>query len=486
MTVQPLPRRQRNTGPAAGWFSRVFGGLLVIATGVLLGIQFTHPDKRVLAVMIALVVFGVAWRLEMISAIGVVVLTLPYPRTTVFGNTNLALILMLIVIWLLRVSQRQSSPLARTPVDAPIAGLLAAYVISFYNLASPAHLQPALTHMQLVIAGILLFYLITTNVRTEDDLRRLHGFQLFSLVTMCLVAVYELNHPGGALIPGWIEFRGTLGDEFNRHNVRVGGPFFDFELMAEFCAFSLLFVVFLLMRARSNTRRALLAGVLALNCFVLFTTVTRGAMVSLAAALGYMLWLTRRQHRFVPMTILLSMVAAAFVGMNFFVSEFTVSGDLMARLGATEMHGLVPDSRVGAWKDGWERFLLNPIFGHGPYYAPMIGTRTWFWPHNGYLFIANLVGIVGLAFYLWLTLRLWWISRPDVDRLNHPSYARAFQVITHLQLSLFLVDQIKIDFLRNQIYPFQVWLLFATVVVTNRIARHDTVAEAEASAEAST
>ena len=46
--------------------------------------------------------------LARIPGLGVLVMTLPYPRGTAFGNTNLALILILLVIWLLRVTQRQS------------------------------------------------------------------------------------------------------------------------------------------------------------------------------------------------------------------------------------------------------------------------------------------------------------------------------------------------------------------------------------------
>ena len=42
----------------------------------------------------------------------------------------------------------------------------------------------------------------------------------------------------------------------------------------------------------------------------------------------------------------------------------------------------------------------------------------------------------------------------------------------------------KIDFLRNQIYPFQVWMLFGTVVVAHRIAKEERASEAAANAAA--
>lgn len=45
--------------------------------------------------------------------------------------------------------------------------------------------------------------------------------------------------------------------------------------------------------------------------------------------------------------------------------------------------------------------------------------------------------------------------------------------MARLQLVLFLVDQVKIDFLRNGIYQFQVWLLFASIVVAHRLAAEE-------------
>src|SRR5258707_170359 len=88
-----------------GW---LVNGVAVIVGGVLLGQQYVHPNKRVLPVIVGVIVSGLAWRVGMVAGLGVLVLALPFPRGTVFGNTNLALILILLVIWLLRISQRQS------------------------------------------------------------------------------------------------------------------------------------------------------------------------------------------------------------------------------------------------------------------------------------------------------------------------------------------------------------------------------------------
>jgi O-antigen ligase len=450
-----------------------FGVLAIVATGILLGQQYLYPNKRTLAVVVAAILVGIAWRVDMLWGVGVVVLTVPYPRGTVFGNSNVALILVLLVIWLLRVTQSQSLGPRRTPVDLPVAGLLIAYIVSFYNVGPQPALGYALQNTQLMVAGMLMFYLIVSNVRTEAALKRFHLFQIVAVLSIMLLSVYELNHPGQDFIPGWISFRNTLGDEFNRKNVRVGGPFFDYELMAEFTAISLLLVVFVLARATTRTRQVMHGGLTLLTVFILFATVTRGAIMSLAAAVAYMLWIMRRRVRFVPLVIGASVVVALFLTMNLYVANYTRSGDLFERVLGSRFVGVVPENRLTTWTEGFERFLRHPIIGHGPHYEAMTGTRMWYWPHNGYLYVANLVGIVGLTFYLWLVGRLLWLSRPIVDSLRATSYASAFLIVGHVQLVLFLIDQMKIDFLRNEVYSFEVWIMLAGVTAAWLIQRDE-------------
>src|SRR6185503_8214444 len=86
-------RRLLGNGADGGtdWVSRGFGLILLIGVGVVLGINYLAPDKRMIAVMVATLIFGIAWRLDLVSAIGVLILALPYPRGTVSGGTNVAL-----------------------------------------------------------------------------------------------------------------------------------------------------------------------------------------------------------------------------------------------------------------------------------------------------------------------------------------------------------------------------------------------------------
>lgn len=470
MNAPSAPARALAAG-RLDWVGRVFGVLGVLALGLILGHQYVYPNKRVIPVLAALIVFGIAWRIDMIAGLGLLVVALPFPRGTVFGNTNLALILILLVIWLLRFTQGQSAAARRTPVDLPVAGLLIAYIVSFNNVTSAENLAQAFATFEILVGSMLMFYMIVSNLRRAEDLERIHIFQLISALTVFLLAVYEVGNPGAPFIRGWIQVGAIPRSELNLHGVRVGSSFNDFELLSEYCALTLLLVAFRLVRASSVTRKFFYGALGLLNSFVLFATVTRGAIISLTVGLLYLAFLLRRRIRFVPIVLIAALAIGLFFGMDFFVSTYTRSGSLVERLSETKLvGGWMPESRAGAWENGWARVMVHPIIGQGPYYADIPG-YAWTWPHNGYLYIANLVGLVGLGFFLWIILGLWRTTQPMVDDLAHGDYAQAFLVIARVQLLVFLVDQMKIDFARNSIYSCQVWLMFACFAAAAQIAR---------------
>jgi hypothetical protein len=312
---------------------------------------------------------------------------------------------------------------------------------------------------------------VVNSVQSEADLRRLHGFQLTTLVVIAAIALWELTHPGQALVPGWIDFTQTTGEAFNSRNVRIGGPFNDYELLADFCGLNLLFLSFQVARARDAVRRAGFIGLILLVAFLLFSTVTRGPLFSLLPAVAYLMWAMRRRIRVVPITLIAGAVASLAIGMNFLVSNFTRSGDLFARVSGTEFKGLVPDDRMEAWQGAWDRFLLHPLIGSGPVYSWTTGLRYFFWPHDLYLYVANIVGIFGLTFFVLILVRLFQATRPRVDSFQDSSYVESYLLCARAQLIFFLVDQVKIDYLRNTIYQYQVWMMFALWVAADRLRR---------------
>ena len=462
--------------PSRDWITTALSFLAVLAIGVLVGTQYLAPDKRVLAVTAALVVFGISWRLDIVSGLGVLFLALPFPRAESFGSTNVAFILMLAVIWLLRYTQRSAPGLRKTPLDAAIAAVILAHVISFYNVNDVVSLGRGLSNFSLFLACVIMFYLVVANVRTEDDLKRLHLFQVVSIGVIYLFCLWELAFPGHTLFAGWIDLSKMTNPELDVRNYRVGGPFFDFELLAEFTAMNLIFFCFLVAQARSTTRRTVYVGFLLATLLILFSTITRGGMAALGVGIVYLLFIARRRIQVVPFTIIAGASAAAFLAMNFYVAHFTKSGNVFLRFQETKFVGLVPDSRAEVWPQAWARWMQHPLIGWGPYYAGRHGLDLWFWPHCLYLFIGNYIGFVGFAAFMWMLWGLFRRSMPTTDRLDDPSYAKAFLLTAHVQLVIFLVDEIKIEYLRNPVYQFQIWVMFSTLVAASLIVKRQVAA----------
>ena len=472
------PRTERPQRPLTAWLDRLGVILLTIGVGVVLGAQYITPNKRVLSVLAAVVIFGVTWRLDMVSGLGVLILALPFPRTTVFGTTNLAFILLLLVTWLLRVTLGQNPPPRRSPLDAPLVTLFLCYVVSFYNIDTVDLLQKNLVSLEMIVASWLMYYLIASNLRSSRDIGRLLGFQAVSVLLICLVGVFEVTHPGQSLVREWIVFHHpeeTLG------SFRAGSVFYDYELLCEFCALSALLVVFLFLRAESLLLRLAYGGLLLLVAFVMFTTVTRGGFIALACGVVYLLWMVRRRLTMVGTTIAAGAAAAAVIAMNWFVSTYTPTGDLFERVKGTTMIGVIPDTRAIVWTAAWERIFHHPFIGQGPWYVVVTsGARIYYWPHSIYLYIANNVGFIGLGVFLWLLWTLFRISRPRTDDLRHPELAEGYMLIARAQLIVFVVDQIKVEYLRYSYYMFQVWFMFALMVAAYQVL-HEPAPAASAS-----
>src|SRR5262245_24414906 len=475
MGLMSAPERRPAFDEARDLFNRAFGFVALVATGVLLGFQYWTPNKRVIPVAVVLLVFCVAWRLSMVAAINVLVFVLPYPKGTVFGNTNLAFILMIFTIWLLRLSLKMSPAARSSPINLPIFGLILWYILSFYNVRNDFALERALQNFELFLGCVLMYYMVINSVRTQRDLERFHLAQVFTALGVFAIAAWEARHAGQVLIPGLLDFTATAGHDFNTRDVRVGGSFRDYELLSEYCGLFFLFTIFLWVRAKSATQRALLTLFGIFNAYTMFTTVTRGVIVALMLVIPFVLYPIRRHLNPVRFMTAAAIVVTLALAMNFVVAKYTNSGDMFQRMAETKLvHGFMPEAREAPWTNAFQRSLVHPILGQGPYYDELPGYRLW-WPHNVYLFIANIVGYPGLLFFLMILFGLFTMLRPVVDDLRHPSYADAYLIIARAQLAMFCLNEIKIDFLRNGNYTFQVWLMFSTWTAAYLVSRTEGV-----------
>jgi O-antigen ligase len=301
---------------------------------------------------------------------------------------------------------------------------------------------------------------------------------IITAILTFIVGIYELLFPGRAFIKGWILSQSNYIPGDNVVGVRVGGPFGDFELYAEYCALMFPIMLFMLTRSRGSRARVLWGGITLLNLFILMATVTRGATISLFAGICYLLYRLRKAMSFRQILFTLSLGATVMFLLDFYLSHYTVSGSIFDRLLNTKFVNGLPDSRT-FWPQIIERIQQRPWTGHGPSYEFGEYRRekltTFFWPHNGYLYYLHTIGILGTSAFLWIVGLLWFDSRRNsTDSLTSTNYPRSLLLVWHIVLTVFLIDQLKIEYLRNQHYQFFPWIIFGLMVATLNVVRAQT------------
>lgn len=170
-------------------------------------------------------------------------------------------------------------------------------------------------------------------------------------------------------------------------------------------------------------------------------------------------------------------IGGASIGLLFIidaiVARYTISGSLFGRIIATTFEkGVIPDTRIEAWGGALRRRLEHPFIGHGPGWDFTKGIDVEFWPHSIYLYYFNITGIFGLFTFVFLLVRLVQASFIGFrSSLVRDSFPEAFMKVLHVSLLIFIIDQIKIDYLRSNIYMYFVWFFFGMIAATRNIIR---------------
>ena len=442
----------------------------VAAAGALIGTQIAHPAKRMLEAIGGLILVYLIWNFSTLSALWLILIIYPFPFAISAGNSTFIFVVIVFIIYLIRVSAHTAALRSDKRFNLPVALMVMSYVISFYNFqGSPEVIRFGIIHTLNFFASLLLFYMIVNLVNDE---RKLHTAVRISMITCVLVMLFtllELLFPGRRLIPGWLytEHKAQLVMK----GIRMGGPFKDYELNAEFFALNVPIILFLVARARRLLTRTLFAFLLIADISMLFTTMTRGAFISLTIGMVYMAYASRRDLNIVRLV----MIGGALVGLVFIVdtlvAQYTISGSLFGRMLATTFEkGIVPENRMTAWGGAIARGFEHPLIGHGPGWDFSKGIDVGIWPHNAYLFYFNITGLFGLSAFIFLLFRLFRATLAGFhSSLMRSPFPEALMKVLHVSLIIFIIDQIKIDYLRNNIYMYFVWFFFGMIAATRNV-----------------
>ncbi|OQX85854.1 MAG: hypothetical protein B6D63_01320 [Candidatus Latescibacteria bacterium 4484_7] len=471
--LNEIPNGEKSPYSKRRLFSTSFLWAVIITSGVgaLLGTQIYHPAKRVIEAVVGFILLFILWSFSTLNALWLLILIHPFPFAISLGNSNFIFTIVIFIIYIIRISAHKSTFHSDKLVNLPIILLVLAYLVSFYNLnfSSKSITRFAFIHTSNFFAVILFFYLVVNFIDEEWKLKRTLHILMITVTFVIIFNLLELLFPGKQIIPGWLYSRHQVG--LVMKGLRMQGPFHDFELNAEFFALMTPIIFYVLIRTKRLLTRTIYAVLLLVNFFMMLTTITRGAFFSLSVGLLYMAYISRKELNFVRLIALTTTFVVLVLVLEFFVTKYTVSGSLFQRIVNTTFEkGLVPKNRAFAWGGAIERGMEHPFIGHGPGWDFSKALVAKLWPHNVYLYYFNITGLFGLSAFLLLLYRLFKSSLVSVNAsLTRSSFSMGFMKVMHVVLIIFIIDQIKIDYLRNEIYIYSVWLLFGLLVATKNI-----------------
>ena len=464
---------KKKTG-ARNWLSSRFHHLksllLIVIMGVLVGKQIYNPSKRFIEALIAFALIFVMWNLSTVSALLFFIIIYPYPFGISLGHSNMIFLVIIFNIYLLRVSLKLETFKSDKTFNLPIGLTAASYILSLSNFDFDAGLgQVAFINTTSMFSAIMLFYLVINMVDDEVKLRMVINSIIVSITLVLAFTLTEMLFPGKTIIPAWLYSEHKVG--LIVKGLRMEGPFHDFELLAEFLSLSIPLMIFMVVRSKRLLMRMIYTLLLVTCLFLMFATITRGAFITLVIGLMYMGYTCRKDLDIVKVAA----IAGAFVALIFileaFVARYTVAGSLFDRLVKTSFEsGIIPKNRHAGWTQGIERALWHPLLGNGPALDWSKGVSMPVYPHNGYLFILDMTGLLGLSAYLLLLYRLTKTSLITIrDSIVSAPLPQAFMKLLNVWLVMFMIDQIKIEYLRNNIYIYYVWLFFALIPATRNV-----------------
>jgi len=462
----------------------IFSNWILVPFAMVLGafvaMQFFQLTPRYVKLLVGVAFLLAVVRLPMPRAVTLFCLIFPAPTFIFLADTNVLFIGLLCLMWLIRRTRRQASPAVSTTIDWALCIYLGVHILSFINVSSPDALGRGGAVMQFIVAGVVLFWLIVNAIRTERDLQLLLQALCWTSAFVYLTAIVEWLGQGAQLVPEWFLFRGghtTIKD------ARIGGIFGFHGLLADWSA--MMFFLHVTMAARAQRRIARIAYITlaAASLLMIGISVNRGGAIILILGGAMYLWYIRR-HLNWPVIVLWTVGVVGIGGLlGIASSAFTDRFLLLGRIAGTQFQRGIPDTRIEAWMLVTRKIPEHWFIGHGPYYD-LAGGRNFgvLWPHSAYLFYLYSTGIVGLATFLWIVLKLYATTRPG----SHVNFRRvpishAALAIGHIWIVMFAIAQIRDEHQRGNVYVYVMWITFGVAIAARQI-RRDSVRRARAAA----
>ncbi len=408
--------------------------------------ELGHFIQLAVGLAFAVIAFAAAYALPLRIVAPALIILAPFELiNSQYGTSSTGLVYLVTLALFLRKELRHF------PLLGAVSGIMMVYTLSLVtaNAATFDHIL----YLIRILPGFLLFYIAYNYVRNNQDPIRFLTILLAINILVLLICTLQLIGGSQQMVLFGVQEFALMANRNTQE--RLSGPF-GAEFTSEYLALASLLLAYLNMNKKLGQRWPtwLLWAMLAANIGFMVATGSRGGMLVLVIGLFWGGFLFRRflgTGRILGFLLGIVLIGGIMTTVMIQFTEFNV---FLNRVESTEVKDGVLDTRSKTWPIAWEAIKEKPILGYGPrlrLHFDMLqripGHTPIPYPHSLPLFLLYTLGIVGLVaytvFFALLLKRLYAGSKgrgtPELKGLSSLGF---------LLLAVFLIDEIKIEFLR--------------------------------------
>lgn len=407
-SVVKVPRDDRRAVPA--WLSRSSPELGIAALGVGVGIALgvvvaaASPLYTVagLVGIVALVCVFADARIALFGFIAVATLlpfgTIPINLGPVIPTLIDACLVSLLLVWTLRLLADRRERLRASGVDLPILLFIGSCIVSFVLGTAYQTTTTDLRHFAELLDAIILFFGVVNVVRDVSTLRRiLYAFVAGGAAagTIGIVLYYLPAGTATALLASLARI-GYPASNILQYNPgttieRAIGTSIDPNILGATLMMSGAIAVGLLFAPLRRWQRIAIVGALGPMLVALLLTYSRGSLIGFLAGCAVIATLRDRRLWLIAGLGAIAIAASPQLAQTSFL-EHLQSG--------IEVRDQAAAMRLGEYKDALRLISQYPWFGVGFGAAPDVDLYVGV--SSIYLLLAEQVGLVGLAIWIWI------------------------------------------------------------------------------------
>lgn len=335
--------------------------------------------------------------------------------------------------------------------------------ISFLNLRG----EELITNLRQYLAflsSLMLFILVVsliTDIEKLNILLIVIGSSLLFQVFVSFLSTINMSPP-------FLKIFTSRTSEFLTTGARPGGIIDDYELLAEWYAVFLPFAIWLTYNLKTRIW-GLICVILLI--FGIILTKTRGAIISLVV--GMLFFIIFFQNRYflkkLGYIIIIGLIfIVGYVGIRIIMP--TLYDNIAVRFGVTiktyQTGGTFMEvvNRQDIWKNFFDKYYIFKLFGTGKRFPG--GQEGSF--HSLYLTLFYQVGISGFLVFCGFILTILILLIIKTVRTTK-SYHMLLVSLSLASLIIFIVDEVKIEYLRAACFSQFAWMMLGVILLSTII-----------------